>query len=275
MKKRLSIQNILSQILLVFLAVIVIYPLLFVFMTSFKSNFDVITHPFTINTFEPDNYVQAWEIGRIGKYFVNSVLITFVTLAIQLVIIVLASYTLGKLKPWGTGFLTILYLSGLFVTSEMITVPNFTTMRNWGISGTRLALVLPYVANGIAMATFIMTNYVRQMPKELDEAALMDGCGLFQNLTRITVPLMTPVLATCLIFNFQGVWSEFYWALIQIRDENLKTLPLGLMNFQSQFNTDYGILCAGLAISIIPVLLVYLKCSSQFIGGMTAGAVKG
>ena len=90
----------------------------------------------------------------------------------------------------------------------------------------------------------------------------MDGCGLFQNLTRITVPLMTPVLATCLIFNFQGVWSEFYWALIQIRDENLKTLPLGLMNFQSQFNTDYGILCAGLAISIIPVLLVYLKCSS-------------
>ena len=244
-------------------------------MTSFKSNFDVITHPFTINTFEPDNYVQAWEIGRIGKYFVNSVLITFVTLAIQLVIIVLASYSLGKLKPWGTGFLTILYLSGLFVTSEMITVPNFTTMRNWGISGTRLALVLPYVANGIAMATFIMTNYVRQMPKELDEAALMDGCGLFQNLTRITVPLMTPVLATCLIFNFQGVWSEFYWALIQIRDENLKTLPLGLMNFQSQFNTDYGILCAGLAISIIPVLLVYLKCSSQFIGGMTAGAVKG
>ena len=184
MKKRLSIQNILSQILLVFLAVIVIYPLLFVFMTSFKSNFDVITHPFTINTFEPDNYVQAWEIGRIGKYFVNSVLITFVTLAIQLVIIVLASYSLGKLKPWGTGFLTILYLSGLFVTSEMITVPNFTTMRNWGISGTRLALVLPYVANGIAMATFIMTNYVRQMPKELDEAALMDGCGLFQNLTR-------------------------------------------------------------------------------------------
>lgn len=275
MTRKFSIQNIFSQCLLILLAVIVIYPLFFIFMTSFKSNFDVITNPFSMTTFEPENYVEAWQIGHIGRYFMNSVYITILTLAIQMVVIVLASYSLGKLKPWGTGFLTVFYLTGLFVTSEMITVPNFMTMKNLGLSGTRLALLFPYVANGIAMATFIMTNYVRAMPKELDEAALMDGCGVMKNLTRITIPLMKPVLATCLIFNFQGVWSEFYWALIQIRREELKTLPLGLMNFQSQFNTDYGILCAGLAISMIPVLLLYLKCSSQFIGGMTAGAVKG
>lgn len=275
MTKKLSIQNIFSQCLLILLAVIVIYPLFFVFMTSFKSNFDVITNPFWMTTFEPENYIEAWQIGHIGKYFMNSVYITILTLAIQMVVIILASYSLGKLKPWGTGFLTVFYLTGLFVTSEMITVPNFMTMKNLGLSGSRLALLFPYVANGIAMATFIMTNYVKAMPKELDEAALMDGCGVMKNLTKITIPLMKPVLATCLIFNFQGVWSEFYWALIQIRKEDLKTLPLGLMNFQSQFNTDYGILCAGLAISMIPVLLLYLKCSSQFIGGMTAGAVKG
>ena len=103
----------------------------------------------------------------------------------------------------------------------------------------------------------------------------MDGAGVVRNLTRITLPLMKPVLATVLIFNFQGVWSEFYWALIEIKKENLKTLPLGLMNFQSQYNSDYGILCAGLCITIAPVLILYLACSSQFIGGMTAGAVKG
>ena len=228
-----------------------------------------------MTTFEPENYLEAWRIGNIGKYFMNSVYVTAVTLIIQMIVIIMASYALGKLKPWGTGFLTILYLTGLFITTEMITVPNFMTMKNIGLSGTRLALILPYVSNGIAMATFIMTNYVRAMPKELDEAAIMDGCGIVQSLVKITVPLMKPVIATCLIFNFQGVWSEFYWALIQIRSENLKTLPLGLMNFQSQFNTDYGVLCAGLAISMIPVLLLYLKCSSQFIGGMTAGAVKG
>lgn len=169
----------------------------------------------------------------------------------------------------------MLFLSGLFITSEMITIPNFTTLKAWGLSGTRLALLLPYVTLGLPTATYIMVSYVKSLPPELDEAALMDGCGIGQNLFYLTIPLMKPVIATVMIFNFQGAWSEFYWALIEIKKDALKTLPLGLMNFNSQFNTDYGVLCAGLSIATIPVLLVYLRCSSQFIGGMTAGAVKG
>lgn len=275
MKKKNALMNGVSQIVLLFLAVVVIYPLLFVFITSVKSNFDVITNPFGISSFKPENYGKAWQIGKIGKYFMNSVLITFITLAIQMVITVFASFAFGKLNPWGSGVLEIVYMAGLFITAEMITIPNFNTLKEWGLSGTRTALILPYVTSGIAMATYIMTSFVKSLPKELDEAVLMDGANVFQNLIYLTLPLMKPVLATVLIFNFQGAWSEFYWALIEIRKEELKTLPLGLMNFQSQFNTDYGVLCAGLCISIIPVLLLYLKCSSQFIGGMTAGAVKG
>lgn len=275
MNKKSILLSVVSQICLLFFAVLVIYPLLFVFITSVKSNFDVITNPFGIATFEPQNYMEAWKIGKIGKYFLNSVWITFITLLVQMMIIVLASYSFGKLYPWGSGILEIVYMAGLFITAEMITIPNFNTLKVWGLSGTRIALILPYVTTGIAMATYIMTSFVKTLPKELDEAALMDGANVLQNLIYLTLPLMKPVLATVLIFNFQGVWSEFYWALIEIRKEELKTLPLGLMNFQSQFNTDYGILCAGLCISIIPVLLLYLKCSSQFIGGMTAGAVKG
>lgn len=267
--------KILSQVVLIFLAVIVIYPLVFVFLTSVKSNYDVLVNPFGIRTFEPDNFVEAFRIGKIGQYFLSSVITTVVTLVIQMVVIVMASYALGKLRPWGSPILEVVYLAGLFITQEMITIPNFTLLKSWGLSGTRTALILPYVTSGIAMATFIMTNFVKSLPKELDEAALMDGAGVVRNLTRITLPLMKPVLATVLIFNFQGVWSEFYWALIEIKKENLKTLPLGLMNFQSQYNSDCGILCAGLCITIAPVLILYLACSSQFIGGMTAGAVKG
>lgn len=274
-KKRISISYILSQVILILLAIVVIYPLFFVIMTSVKSNFDVLTHPFTIHSFKLGNYVEAWRIGKIGKYFMNSVFITAVTLMIQMVVIVLAAYAFGKLKPWGHNVLLIVYMTGLFVTSEMITVPNFMTMKELHLTGTRLSLILPYVTNGTALATYIMTNFIKELPKELDEAATMDGCGILQNLYMITLPLMKPVLATITIFNFQGVWSEFYWALIMIKKESIKTLSLGLMNFQSQYNTDYGVLCAGLTISIIPVLLLYLKCSSQFIGGITAGAVKG
>lgn len=274
-KNKITPRDIISQIILIVLAVLVLYPLFFILLTSFKSNLDVLVNPFGITTFEPSNYAEAWRIGKIGKYFMNSVFITVATLIVQLFVIVLASFSLGKLRPWGSGFIEMLFLSGLFITSEMITIPNFTTLKAWGLSGTRLALLLPYVTLGLPTATYIMVSYVKSLPPELDEAALMDGCGIGQNLFYLTIPLMKPVIATVMIFNFQGAWSEFYWALIEIKKDALKTLPLGLMNFNSQFNTDYGVLCAGLSIATIPVLLVYLRCSSQFIGGMTAGAVKG
>ena len=182
MKKKITLSYVLSQFTLLFLAVLVIYPLFFVLMTSVKSNFDVLTNPFTIHSFKPQNYIEAWKLGKIGKYFMNSVFITAVTLFVQMVVIVLASYSFGKLQPWGHNILLIVYMTGLFVTSEMITVPNFMTMKALGLTGSRLSLLLPYVTNGIALATYIMTNFIKELPRELDEAATMDGCGIFQNL---------------------------------------------------------------------------------------------
>lgn len=274
-KRKISVRTIISQIVLILLAIMVLYPLFFILMTSVKSNLDVLANPFGIVTFRPGNYIEAWKVGKIGKFFMNSVIITAMTLVVQLVVIILAAFAIGKLQPWGHGFIELLFLSGLFITSEMITIPNFVTLKAWGLNGTRWALLLPYVVGGLPTAIYIMVSYVKNLPPELDEAAIIDGCNIWQNLIYLTVPLMKPVIATVMIFNFQGTWSEFYWALIEIKKDALKTLPLGLMNFNSQFNTDYGVLCAGLCIATIPVVLVYLKCSSQFIGGMTAGAVKG
>lgn len=267
--------RVLKQIILILFALIVLYPIFFVFITSFKSNFDVISNPFGMSTFQPENYIEAWQVGKIGDYFLNSVYVTAITLVIQMVVIVLASYSFAKLKPWGHKVLFILFLTGLFITTEMVTVPNFSTMKNLGLMDTKISLILPYVSTGIALATYIATNYISSLPKELDEAAIIDGCNIVQLLTKIALPLMRPILATIFIFNFQGAWSEFYWALIMIRSEENKTLQLGLMNFQSQFNTDYGVLTAGLVIATLPILIIYLKFSSQFIGGMTVGAVKG
>ena len=267
--------RVLKQIILILFALIVLYPIFFVFITSFKSNFDVISNPFGMSTFQPENYIEAWQVGKIGDYFLNSVYVTAITLIIQMVVIVLASYSFAKLKPWGHKVLFILFLTGLFITTEMVTVPNFSTMKNLGLMDTKISLILPYVSTGIALATYIATNYISSLPKELNEAAIIDGCNIVQLLTKIALPLMRPILATIFIFNFQGAWSEFYWALIMIRSEENKTLQLGLMNFQSQFNTDYGVLTAGLVIATLPILIIYLKFSSQFIGGMTVGAVKG
>ena len=255
--------------------VFVLYPLVFVLMSSLKTNIDIISNPFGMKSVNFMNYVDAWQIGKVGQYFFNSVVVTFMTLVCQVVIITLASYAIGKLKPWGHNILFSLLLMSMFVTSEMTTVPNYMTLRNMGVLNTYAGLVIPYTAGGLMMGTFILTNFIRGLPKELDEVALIDGAGIFRIMIFVDLPLVLPAMATLVIFNFNGVWSEFYWALITIKDEAIKTLPLGLINFSSQYSSNYGVLSAGLAILTLPVVIVYLIFSQYFIAGISAGALKG
>jgi len=276
-RARINPRRICFTLALSVVGVVVLYPLLFVLMTSFKSNIDFVVNPLGFpTTLHPSNYATAWELGRVGQYFFNSVTVAFFTLALQIVMISLASYALGKLKPWGHGILLSMILMTMFVSAEMITVPNYMTLRQLGLLNTLAGLIIPYTATlGLGMGTFILTGFIRALPKELDDAALIDGAGVFQIMTRVDLPLVLPALATLVIFNFNGVWSEFFWALITVRDEAIKTLPLGLINFQSQFTSNYGVLCAGLTILTVPVIVVYLFFSKYFIANISAGALKG
>ena len=274
-KGRFNSRNILFSAALCVIGVLILYPLFFVLLTSIKSNIDFIKNPLGFTRPHPMNYVDAWKLGRVGQYFYNSVVVTVFTLILQIIIISLASYSLGKLKPWGYGFILSAILMMMFVTAEMTTVPNYMTIRSLSLLNTRLGLIIPYTAGGLVMGTFILTNFIRGLPKELDDAALIDGAGIFQIMTRVDLPLVLPALATLVIFNFNGVWSEFFWALITINDESIKTLPLGLINFQSQFSSNYGVLSAGLTILTVPVVVIYLFFSKYFIANISAGALKG
>ena len=265
----------LEMVVLGLMAVLVLYPLFFVLLTSLKTNTDVILNPFGIASFAPRNYVEAFTVGKVGSYLLNSVITTVISLSLQMVIIVLAGYAFGKLRPWGSQWMFSVLLMAMFVTSEMTTVPNYITVRSMGLMSTRWALILPYTAGGLIMGTYILTNFVRELPVELDEAATIDGAGIWRILWNVDMPLIAPALATLVIYNFNGVWSEFYWALIVVKSDALKTLPLGLINFQSQFTSNYGVLTAGLVILTVPVVLIYLFFSRYFIAGISAGAVKG
>jgi len=275
MNKKFSIGKLPFYAVLCAMGFVVLYPLIFILMTSVKPNLDVIMYPFSIKTVQLDNYVEAWRIGKVGQYLWNSVYVTIITMGLQVVIIFFASYALGKLKPWGYNIILSVILMMMFVTSEMTTIPNYMTMRSWGLLNTRAGLIIPYTAGGLVMGTFILTNFVRALPKELDEAALIDGAGMLQILYLIDFPLVVPALATIVIFNFNGVWSEFFWALITIQDDAIKTLPLGLINFSSQYTSNYGVLSAGLTILTLPVVVVYLVFSRYFIANISAGAIKG
>ena len=272
-KKRMA--NLLRQIVFTLIGILVLYPMIFVLMTSFKTNIDVLKNPFALSSFHPENYVEAWKIGRIGHYFFNSLIVTLITMAIALIITLLGGYAIGKLKPPGYKYITMLFLSTMFVTSEMTTIPVFMLIRDWGLLNTRWGLIIPYAAGMLAFAMFVISRFFENLPKELEESATIDGCGIFKTMIYIDIPLIKPIIATNLVMSFQGVWGEFFWALITVQDESIKTLPLGLMNFQSQFSTNYGVLSAGLVMLSLPVIMLFIFSSRHFIEGMTMGAVKG
>jgi raffinose/stachyose/melibiose transport system permease protein len=256
-------------------AVLILYPLLFIVLSSFKTNNDIIINPFGLASFNPGNYPRAWKIGHIGQYFFSSVYVSVMSLLISLIVIITASYALGKLKPYGRKIIMLVLLSGMFITSEMTTIPNFTLLRSWGMYNNHWGLILPYVATAMILGIYILTGYIETMPKEIEEAALLDGAGIFRIMFSIDIPMLVPPIATVAILSFQNFWSEFYWALIMIQSNTLKTLPLGMMNFQSQYATDYGILSAGLVIMTLPLIVVYIFGSEHFVSGVTAGALKG
>jgi raffinose/stachyose/melibiose transport system permease protein len=256
-------------------AIGILYPLVFILLSSFKTNNDIILNPFGIATFNPGNYFRAWTIAHIGEYFFSSVYVSFMSLIISLLIIITAGYAFGKLKPYGGKIIMALLLTGMFITSEMTTVPNFTLLRSWGMYNNHWGLILPYVATAMILGIYILAGYIEMMPKEIEEAAIIDGAGIFKTMFSIDMPMLLPPIATVAILSFQNFWSEFYWALIMIQSNTLKTLPLGMMNVQSQYATNYGILSAGIVIMTIPLIILYIFGSEHFVSGVTAGALKG
>jgi raffinose/stachyose/melibiose transport system permease protein len=267
--------KIMGIIIAIVFAAGIIYPLIFIVMNSFKTNNDIIMNPFGMASFSPDNYSRAWTIAHIGQYFLSSVYVSLMSLLISLLVIITAAYSFGKLKPYFGKIIMMTLLSGMFITSEMTTIPNFMLLKSWGMYNTHWGLILPYVAAAMVLGIYILAGYIELMPKEIEEAALIDGAGIFRTMISIDMPMLLPPIATVAILSFQNFWSEFYWALIMIQSNTLKTLPLGMMNFQSQYATNYGILSAGIVIMTIPLVVLYIFGSEHFVSGVTAGALKG
>ncbi len=267
--------NLIRRTLIIIFTVTVLYPLVYTIMLSFKSQRDVLANPLWINSFQPENYVNAWIKGHASEFFLNSVYITGISVILCMFVILLAAYSVAFLKPPGYKIIFTIIISMLFISSEMTTIPNFLTIKNLGLYNTREGLILIYVATSFAMGTYIMAGAFDSVPKELEDSAMIDGAGIFKTMTNIFLPLVLPSIACVAVLLFQAVWSEFFWALVLIQDVTKKTLMLGLMSFQSQFTTDYGVLTAGLVIATLPILTVFVFGSKYFISGVASGAVKG
>ena len=266
------------QAILVGYAIIVIYPMVWLISASLKTSLELFTNPW-LPTMKPQwsNFLDAWTKASIGRYFLNSVFVTAVTMFFILMIGSMAAYALARFVFKGRDFLQTAFISGMMFPVFLGIVPLFLLLAKLNMLDNYFGLITVYVAYSLSFTIFILTGFFRTLPHELAEAGLIDGCSQFAVFWRIMMPLAKPGLVAAGIFNFFGIWNEYPLALVIIAKSELRTLPLGIANLLmvQHYETNWGALFAGLVMVLVPTLVVYLIFQRQITEGLTAGALKG
>lgn len=252
-----------------------VLPFYWMVMTSLKSSGEAIAIP---PTWVPrewlwSNYQKALEVAPFGRYFLNSVLVTTVTTAGELLTSILAAYAFSKLHFFGKNFIFILLLGTMMVPGELMTIPNFVTLADWDLINTYWALILPWLAS--VFSVFILKQAFEAVPDELYYAAKTDGCSDWYYLWEIMIPLSKSSIISVMILKVIGSWNSFMWPLIVTNDQKLRTLPVGLQAFTTEAGTQFELLMAASTIVILPMVLVYLFLQKYIIQGVSRSGLKG
>ncbi|MDY7041289.1 MAG: carbohydrate ABC transporter permease [Chloroflexota bacterium] len=275
------VQRRLGQALLVLVlsigAVFVILPFVYMISTSLKGQVYVFEFPPRFIPSQPtlNNFASAWQSNNFGRYFLNSLLVALSTTVLELFLSSTVAYAFARFEFPGKNVLYYTLLATLMVPGMMLIIPQFMLASRLKLLDSLISLILVYTAGGIVFNTFLLRGFFEQLPRELEEAALIDGGTPFTIFFRILLPLSTPALATVGIFTFLGAWDEYVWALTTINDPLKRTLPIAIANFHGTHASDWGLVFAGSLIAIVPVLIVFVLLQKYFIKGLTAGAIKG
>lgn len=222
------------------------------------------------------NYVDAFEISHMGTYYGNTIFNAAISLVLVILISFVTAYFLSRFKFKGRNLIYFIILFGMLIPIHSLLIPLFIQFKALNMFNQRYTLIIPYVAFAMPFSIFLIESYLSGIPIDMEEAAVIDGCGFMRMLFTIIMPLCTPILTTAAILQlFTKWWNEFPFALVLINDEKLKTIPLGLMNFSSQYSTNYPMKMAALVLAILPVILIYIFFNRKIIEGMIAGAIKG
>ena len=254
-----------------------VYPLLWVVIQSLKTETEFLESIWTLPArLNFQNYATAWNDAGMSRYFMNSVVVTLVTTAVNLVFVTCAGYAFAKLKFPGKTFFYYMIIFNLLIPTAIILLPMFTMVNRMHLVNTLPALVFPYFQGFAPMGLIICRNYFEDLPDELMEAGKLDGCSNMQVFRKIMLPLAKPILATMAILSAMQVWNEYLWALTSITDESKYTLSVGVALFNKKTETvGYTPVFAALSISALVIVVVYLWMQKNVVRSIGAGAVKG
>ncbi|MEC0090390.1 sugar ABC transporter permease [Paenibacillus macquariensis subsp. defensor] len=256
---------------------IILYPMFFLLNTSFKKNMQIDSDPWGLpQPFTLSNYTYSFSNSKIGIYFFNSFFISTVSTLLTILLAICIAYAITRMKyPSLSKYVYAILLLSLLIPAPSLLIPLYR-MVNWlHIYNTPLALIIPYTTFGIPLTVFIIAAFLKSLPRELEEAGVIDGLSVYGLLGRIVLPLTMPTLVTVFILNYLGNWNEYVLANLFLSNDNLRTLPVAVVSFFNKYNTNYGALCASVMISIAPIILIYSILQKRIIEGVMAGSVKG
>ena len=258
-------------------AVVMVLPFVYMLSTSFKPDRLVLEVPPRLlpEHVTTANYVGAWTSNDFGRYFVNSVLVAVATTLLTVLLASMMAYAFARFEFPGRKALFAFLLLGLMVPTIMLLIPQFVLAKQLSLLDSLWGLVVFYAGSNIALNTFLLRSFFQDIPRELEEAMVVDGAGPWVRYRRLVLPLSRPALATVAIFTFLASWDEFTWALTIIANPSKRTLPLAIALFQGQHATSWGLVFAASTIAVAPVLLIFVLFQRQFVSGITSGAVKG
>jgi len=266
----------LLYVILIIYSMSIFYPIFLMLITSLKENREIFTRPYSLpQSFNLDSYIHLFKISNYLIYFRNSIIVTLTSLLIILALSSLISYVLAKYRFIGSRFLYFYFIAGLIIPIKLGTIGIIGIMLGLHIFDTLAALIIVYTAMGIPFGVFILTDFIRLIPEELSNSARIDGCSEPKIFFRIILPLIRPALAAVAIINFIPIWNDFWFPLLLVRTDNVKTIPLATALLYGQYETNFGLIFSVLAAASLPVIIFYLIMSRQFIKGLSSGALKG
>jgi N-acetylglucosamine transport system permease protein len=274
--RSMSIPTVVQLLCLVY-GLIVLVPVLWAFVSSFRPSLGFFTDPFGLpSPWKYQNFAYAWTKSNIAVYFRNSVFVTVLSVTAIILLSAMASFALSRLRFRGRVTILFLFIAGLFVPAALLLLPLFLMLQDLHILGTYTGLIPVYIAYSFPFTVFVLVPFFNAIPKDIEEAAVLDGASHYQLFWRVGLPLAKPGLIVATIFNVFGIWNEFVLGYVLISSDDLKTLPLGLADIlmKQYYTADYGKVFAAIVIAVVPIIIVYMAFQRRLVGGSLAGALK-
>lgn len=276
-KKRPSehLRNSPVYLVLTIYAFVIAYPLIWMVISSFKNTTEIFAAPWGLpSAWLVENYAQAWDRG-ISAYFANSLIVTIVTTLGTVLMAALCAYGMVRMNNRVADVVLILAMGGLVVAPQVSLIPLYQMLDALNLLDTLWAMILPYIAFRLPMAILLIRSVFLAIPKELQDAATVDGCNSLGVFRHVYVPLSRSILVTAGVLTGYFAWNEFLFAIVFVNADANRTIPAGLMSFRDALGTEWGVLLAGLVIAALPIITVFLFLQRYFVAGITAGSVKG